>query len=232
MLWCPVVDASVHRDNPMLEAARRVAAINWEMFSETVAHSLLGWSEPEAARRFAWLVREGISQETLLAMVPYLHALNATDDLPRVRCPTLVMHRPDSGLLPPGTAEHVAATIPAAQLALFEGMASTPNVGDWRATTRAISRFLGVTLQAPPRNAGRRAVRLLTMKDDALTPRERQVVDLVVLGLTNREIADRLFLAEKTVGNHIGRILVKLDLRSRTHLAAYAVEHGLTSESA
>jgi DNA-binding CsgD family transcriptional regulator/pimeloyl-ACP methyl ester carboxylesterase len=232
MLWCPVVDSSVHRDNPMLEAARRVAAINWEMFSETVAHSLLGWSEPESARRFARLIREGISQRTLLAMIPYLHSLNATDDLPHVRCPTLVLHRPDSRLLPPGTAEHVAATIPNAQLALFEGMASAPHIGDWRAITRAISRFLGVALDAPPRNAGGRAVRLLTMKDDALTPRERQVVDLVVLGLTNREIADRLFLSAKTVGNHIGRILLKLDLRSRTQLAAYAVEHGLTSESA
>jgi pimeloyl-ACP methyl ester carboxylesterase/DNA-binding CsgD family transcriptional regulator len=231
ILWCPVIDTSVHRDNPMLEAARKVAETNWEMFSETVAHSLFGWSEGDAARRFAWLIREGITQETLLAMVPYLHSLNATQDLERVRCPTLVLHRPGLGLLPPGTAEFVAGTIPNAQLALFEGSASAPFVGDWRAITRAVSRFLGLSLVQPRGRDGKRAVRLLSMRDE-LTTRERQVIDLVVLGLTNREIADRLFLAEKTVGNHVGRILVKLDLRSRAQLAAYAVDHHLTPHSA
>jgi DNA-binding NarL/FixJ family response regulator len=54
----------------------------------------------------------------------------------------------------------------------------------------------------------------------------------VVEGNTNREIADALCLAEKTVENHIGRILTKLDLKSRTQLAAYAVERGLTGRSA
>jgi DNA-binding CsgD family transcriptional regulator/pimeloyl-ACP methyl ester carboxylesterase len=232
ILWCPVVDTSVHRDNPMLEAARKVAETNWEMFSETVAHSLFGWSQPDAARRFAWLIREGITQETLLAMVPYLHSLNATEDLHRVRCRTLVLDRPGLRLTSPGMAEHVAGTIPDAQLALFEGSASAPFIGDWRAIAKTISRFLGLNPGPTAAQPGGRALRLLSMKDDDLTRRELQVVDLVVLGLTNREIADRLFLAEKTVGNHVGRILVKLDLRSRTQLAAYAVEHGLTSESA
>jgi DNA-binding NarL/FixJ family response regulator len=70
------------------------------------------------------------------------------------------------------------------------------------------------------------------MRQESLTRREREIVDLVVLGLTNRQIAEELFLSEKTVENHIGRILVKTDLPSRTRLAAYAIEHGLTSKSA
>jgi NarL family two-component system response regulator LiaR len=70
------------------------------------------------------------------------------------------------------------------------------------------------------------------MRHQDLTRREREVVDLVVRGLTNRQIAEELFLSEKTVENHIGRILVKMDLPSRTRLAAYAIEHGLTSKSA
>lgn len=232
ILWCPVVDASVHRTNPMLQAARHVMETDWEMFSETVAHALVGWSEPEAARRFAGLIRAGITQETALALVPALHEFNVWDQLPRVHCRTLVLHRPGLPLLPPGTAERVAASIPDAQLALFEGSSSVPYVGDWRAIIRAIAGFLGMPLPASGAKTGRRALRLLSMENESLTPRERQVVDLVARGLTNRQIAEELYLSEKTVGNHIGRILVKLDLRSRTQMAVYAVEHGLTARSA
>jgi DNA-binding CsgD family transcriptional regulator len=232
MLWCPVVDGSVHRANPRLRAARQVMETDWEMFSETVAHSLVGWSESDTARRFARLVRAGITQDTIRVMVPALHRLNVCDELPKLRCPTLVMHRPDLPLLPPGTAERVAAMIPNARLALFEGSSSVPFVGDWRAISRAVADFLGLSVTTTATKSGRRALRLLSMKDESLTPRERQVVELVVRGLTNRQIAQELFLAEKTVGNHVGRILVKLDLRSRTQLAAYAVERRLVGRPA
>jgi DNA-binding CsgD family transcriptional regulator/pimeloyl-ACP methyl ester carboxylesterase len=232
ILWVPVVDASVHIDNPQLRAARQVMETDWEMFSKTVAHSLVGWSEGEAANRFAELIRAGITQDTALALVPAIHKLNVWDELPRIRCRTLVLHRPELPLLPPGTAERVAATIPDAQLALFGGSSSAPYVGDWRAIARAEGEFLGVTAAATAGKTGGRALRLLSMKNESLSPREREIVDLVVRGLTNRQMAEELFLAEKTVENHVGRILVKLDLRSRTQLAVYAVEHGLTGKSA
>src|SRR3990172_260251 len=154
ILWCPVVDGSVHLANPMLQAARQVMETDWEMFSETVAHSLVGWSEGGAARRFAELIRAGITQTTALALVPALHKLNVWDEVPRVRCRTLVLHRPELPLLPPGTAERVAASIPNAQLALFDGSSSAPYVGDWRAIVRTISGFLGGTLHATTGETG------------------------------------------------------------------------------
>jgi DNA-binding NarL/FixJ family response regulator len=58
---------------------------------------------------------------------------------------------------------------------------------------------------------------------DALTAREREVADLVATGITNREIAARLVLSEKTVERHLSRTFAKLDIRSRAALAA-AVE--------
>jgi DNA-binding CsgD family transcriptional regulator len=60
-----------------------------------------------------------------------------------------------------------------------------------------------------------------------LTPRERQVLALVAAGATNREIGERLFMAEKTASVHVSRILSKLDVRSRTEAAAVAHRHGL-----
>lgn len=62
---------------------------------------------------------------------------------------------------------------------------------------------------------------------EILTPREREIVIRVGLGDTNREISERLFIAENTVKNHLKNILEKLALANRVQLAAYATRHGL-----
>jgi non-specific serine/threonine protein kinase len=64
-----------------------------------------------------------------------------------------------------------------------------------------------------------------------LTPREREIADLVARGLANREIAARLVLAQRTVETHVHNILGKLGLSSRGQLAFWAVEHGLLTSS-
>ena len=56
----------------------------------------------------------------------------------------------------------------------------------------------------------------------ALTPREREIADLVAQGLTNREVASRLFLSERTAQNHVQHILDKLDLPNRSQIALWA----------
>jgi len=61
-----------------------------------------------------------------------------------------------------------------------------------------------------------------------LTPRERDVLALVAAGATNREIGERLHMAEKTASVHVSRILAKLNVRSRTEAAAVAHRQGLT----
>jgi DNA-binding CsgD family transcriptional regulator len=60
-----------------------------------------------------------------------------------------------------------------------------------------------------------------------LTPREAEVIRLVATGKTNRAIAQRLSISERTVDRHVGNILKKLSLPSRSAATAYAYEHGL-----
>jgi len=60
-----------------------------------------------------------------------------------------------------------------------------------------------------------------------LSPREREILGLVSTGASNKEIADRLCLAEGTVKNHVTNILVKLDVRDRTQAALRARSLGL-----
>ncbi len=59
-------------------------------------------------------------------------------------------------------------------------------------------------------------------KLSALSDREREVLALLAEGLTNREIAARLFISEKTVRNHVSGVLRKLDFRHRTEAALFA----------
>lgn len=62
---------------------------------------------------------------------------------------------------------------------------------------------------------------------EELTEREREVLALVARGYTNKQIAEQLYVSEKTARNHVSHILEKLGLARRSEAAAYAVEHKL-----
>jgi len=66
-----------------------------------------------------------------------------------------------------------------------------------------------------------------TREKPLLTDRERQVVHLVCQGLRNKEIADKLFISEQTVKNHLHNIFDKLGVSDRLELALYALHHRL-----
>jgi DNA-binding NarL/FixJ family response regulator len=80
----------------------------------------------------------------------------------------------------------------------------------------AVSRQLARAFSAP----GRAVL-------DSLTAREHEVLSLLAAGLSNREIARRLSISERTARTHVSSILDKLGLRSRTQAALYAIQQGL-----
>ncbi|WP_298824048.1 response regulator transcription factor [uncultured Planococcus sp.] len=64
---------------------------------------------------------------------------------------------------------------------------------------------------------------------DDLTEREMEILLLLACGLTNQEIADKLFIALKTVKTHVSNILAKLEVHDRTQAVIYAFQHKLIS---
>jgi DNA-binding NarL/FixJ family response regulator len=74
------------------------------------------------------------------------------------------------------------------------------------------------TLEAPPISSEI----TLPSKLRSLSPREQEVLQLIVTGLNNREIGEKLFISERTVRNHVTSILSQLQLRDRTQAALYA----------
>jgi DNA-binding NarL/FixJ family response regulator len=85
-------------------------------------------------------------------------------------------------------------------------------------TRRLIQHFAG----RPEPAAGRRA-------SDGITQREREVLTLVGRGMSNTEIADRLFISVATAKAHVARLFTKLDARDRVHLVIIAYEMGLVT---
>ncbi|MGB3440214.1 MAG: response regulator transcription factor [Actinophytocola sp.] len=107
---------------------------------------------------------------------------------------------------------------PSVQLvAALRSVASGDAVVSPSVTRRLLDRFLGVT------GGELRDSSIL----DVLTDREREVLLLIAQGLSNTEIARKLFLSEATVKTHVGRVLSKLDLRDRVQAVVLAYETGL-----
>jgi DNA-binding NarL/FixJ family response regulator len=65
----------------------------------------------------------------------------------------------------------------------------------------------------------------------ALSPQQRHILDLLAEGKTNRQIAQEMFLAEKTVKNYVSNLLAKLGMSRRTEAAVYAATHATRADA-
>jgi class 3 adenylate cyclase/pimeloyl-ACP methyl ester carboxylesterase len=144
VLWCGPArtdDVATQRN----DALRLLMTSDWPLFTETVAHAMVaGWGSSEEARRFAELMRVSVEPTSILLRIGIDWSFDATDDLPKVKCPTLVMQRRGVNVPSVESARYVAARIPHAELVVVGGGSLLPWVGDMDEVLGPLDSFLGV----------------------------------------------------------------------------------------
>jgi DNA-binding NarL/FixJ family response regulator len=131
---------------------------------------------------------------------------------PSVACIMLTSYADDEALLTAimaGAAGYVLKQIHGTDLVdAVRRVAAGESLLDPVTTARVLER-----LRTPPKTEDPLA---------ALTPQERRILELIADGLTNRQIGEAMFLAEKTVKNYVSNLLAKLGMERRTQAAAFA----------
>lgn len=100
-------------------------------------------------------------------------------------------------------------------------------LGIWLGLRLTRTRELVVVREVPVRVAGPFVRNTARQEELGITPRELEILELIAAGLSNREIAERLFVSENTVKTHSGRLYDKLSARRRTQAVQHAKDAGL-----
>jgi pimeloyl-ACP methyl ester carboxylesterase/DNA-binding CsgD family transcriptional regulator len=191
-----------------LSGAADFAGDDFGFFTLLAGNLMTGFANPGHARDLATMFQRSTTPAGLIEYQRVMRSIDLTDDLRRLRTPVLVIH--DTGF-PFGSfaeREAVAALIPNAQLQVIPS--------DVEAEVAAIDAFLrGEHL--PVESVG----------TAMLTPREVEVLRLVAVGQTNREIASWLVISERTVARHLNNIYAKIDAHSKAEATAFAMRHGI-----
>ncbi len=202
-----------------LRAPQEMTEAQWEGYTRIVAGSLMGFSRPDVSRLIAKNYRDSMTPASFRAFHAWREVVDVSGLLSTIRVPTLVLSR-RSNTRPPLELD-VAAAIPNAVLVSNEP--GTP-VGRWLdAETQAVENFLGITQAESVVKA-----KVETGESPSqLTPRELEVLALLVTGQSNRKIAEALVLSERTVARHIANIYDKTGMHGRAEITAYALRHRL-----
>jgi pimeloyl-ACP methyl ester carboxylesterase len=183
---------------------------HWGLGSDLLTELYAPDADPGTRRGLAGYQRAASSAETAVALLRLAFELDVRPALGRVEAPTLVLHRRGDRAAPLAQGRAVAEAIGGAELVELEGRSHLPSFGDSDAVVRPVRRFLGLP-------------RLRAEARTGLTARQTEVAALVADGLTNRQIAERLHITERSAESHLERIRLRLGFSSRAQVAAWFV---------
>lgn len=185
-------------------------ASHWGLGSDLLTELFAPDADAGTRRAQAEYQRAASSAETAVALLQLAYDLDVRPSLTAVTAPTLVLHRDGDRAAPRAQGAALAGAIEHAELVELEGRSHLPAMGDAQAVVDHVRRFLGLP-------ALRRSV------PTRLTARQSEVAALVAEGLTNRELAQRLGISERSAESHLERIRLRLGFRSRAQVAAWWV---------
>jgi pimeloyl-ACP methyl ester carboxylesterase/DNA-binding CsgD family transcriptional regulator len=176
---------------------------------------------PEQIRSFNDLQRMSCTPDHAARIVSTFYEIDASAYLPQVKCPTVVLHSRGDTCAPFETEGlFLASSIPGARFVPLETLSHVPTPGEpsFDRVIEEIEALLPVTRD------GKAAA------FPGLTPRERQILELIARGLDNTQIAAHLDRSEKTVRNTITSIFDKIGVENRAQAIVQAREAGLADE--
>jgi pimeloyl-ACP methyl ester carboxylesterase len=183
---------------------------NWGLGSDVLTDIFAPEAEAGFRAFFSEYQRLSASPETARRILDACYELDVGGDLAGVRAPTTVIHRRDDRAVPIEEGERLAAGIPGAAFTSLAGRTHIPFVGDVDALVDAVRTGLALP-------------RLRRRFQPTLTGRQLEVAALVAQGMSNRQIAERLVITERSAESHVERILARLGFRSRTQIATWYV---------
>jgi pimeloyl-ACP methyl ester carboxylesterase/DNA-binding CsgD family transcriptional regulator len=228
ILWHGYRDYADLNLSPQFEAVRGLVENDWQLYTETIARSMVGWTAGEEAHNYAILIRGSADPQAVLHFMQATRKYDVKPLLPHLKLPVLLIHRRSLERHPVEVARRLAAEIADCRVTIVDGEAYLPFLQNQQATIAAIESFL--TPDAKPDATQSATPSRTAPTADPLSPREREVATLVAQGLTNRQIAERLVVTEGTATLHVKHALAKLGFHSRAQIAAWAVERGLATE--
>ena len=184
-------------------------ATHWGLGSDLLTNLFAPDADAGTRLAVADYQRAASSADTAVALLSLAYELDVSSALERVEAPTLVLHRSDDRAAPIAGGRTLAEAIAGATFVELEG-SHLPAIGDAQSVVGEVRRFLSLP-------ALRRDV------PTGLTARQTEVAALVADGLTNRELADRLHITERSAESHLERIRLRLGFRSRAQVAAWYV---------
>ncbi len=206
-----------------LDAQGKLMEIGWGQdnpaFRQLFTNLIFPSATPEQVRSFNDLQKMSCSAQQAARMFARFNEIDASDYLPRIACPTLVLHTRGDICSPFDEGLYIAGGIPGARLVPLETRSHvpTPDEPSFARVIEEIEAFVGT---AP---GGEIAF-------PELTRREREILVHIARGDDNAQIAAHLDLAEKTVRNHITAIFLKIQVESRAQAIVKARESGLADE--
>jgi DNA-binding CsgD family transcriptional regulator len=194
-----------------------LARDNWELFLRSLADRTINLVTVSGLGTMHELMRQTATRDTFIRYVEQWQTWDVSDLLDRVTMPVLVIN--DSGVHRKAS-RALAAALPRGSLVSNEVPrgAHSPSADAFRA-------FLGQAFMAEAAAAG--PLEAQAPVDPGLSPREIEVLKLVVAGKSGREIAEELVLSPRTVERHIANIYRKTGTHGRAQLAGFALRRKL-----
>jgi pimeloyl-ACP methyl ester carboxylesterase/DNA-binding CsgD family transcriptional regulator len=205
------------------QALNELVVLGWGQenpaFRKLFANMFVPEASAEQERWFSDLMRITSKPEIAARIMENSANVDVVDRLPKVSVPTLVIHGRQDARIPYSEGRTFASSIPGARFVSLESrnhilLESEPA---WQRFKAAFSEFLGHDAAPAPASAA----------FGELTTRELDIVRHLARGLSNAEIAARIFISEKTVRNHLTSIFSKLRVDSRAKAIVLARDGGL-----